>query len=180
MIIFDTETTGLVQPATVPLTQQPQIIEFAAIKVDSKLKVIDRLEFKCNPGRPLPEIITKITGITDADLKNEKPFSHYYMDVANLFLGERAALAHNFPFDRDLLTFELRRINKGRNFPWPIQHICTVELTRHITGKFMKLTALYEHAFGKKLDQKHRAMDDVEDLLEVCKWLKKQGILEVP
>lgn len=45
-IVFDTETTGLLKPESAPLSEQPQIIEFAGIKVDfDTLEEIDRLEF---------------------------------------------------------------------------------------------------------------------------------------
>ena len=36
MILFDTETTGLVQAYATPLADQPHIIEFAALKLSDK------------------------------------------------------------------------------------------------------------------------------------------------
>ena len=38
IIMFDTETTGLLLPEGAPLENQPQIIEFAAIAMDNTSK----------------------------------------------------------------------------------------------------------------------------------------------
>jgi DNA polymerase III epsilon subunit-like protein len=81
MILFDLETTGLPKAEGSDLDIQPHIIEFGAIKLDDELKEISRIEFLCNPGQPLEPIITKITGLTDADLKDERPFVAYYNEV---------------------------------------------------------------------------------------------------
>lgn len=177
MIVFDTETTGLVKNESLPLDKQPKIIEFGAIKVDSDLKEIDRIEFLVNPGEKLEPIITKITGIKDSDLKDESPFVEYYGALCNFFLGEDTMAAHNLPFDRSLLLFELQRIGKQYQFPWPSYHICTVERTTSITGKYMKLEALYQHYFKEDPKQTHRAIEDVELLLKVMRKMKEDGFL---
>lgn len=176
MIIFDTETTGLPKPSAAGLDAQPRIIEFAAVKVDKKLKVIDKLEFLCNPGIPLDAVITKITGLKDSDLEDKHPFAVHYEALCNFFLGEDSMLAHNVNFDRQLLEFDLTRIGKQFNFPWPANHLCTVEATYHLKNRRLKLVELYEMAKGKPLAQTHRAMDDVEALLDCVRWIKKEGI----
>ena len=86
MIVFDVETTGLPKAEGSDLDMQPQIIEFGAIKLDDDLKEIDRIEFFCNPNQPLPAVIKKITGITDDQLKDEKPFVAYYQQLCEFFL----------------------------------------------------------------------------------------------
>jgi len=176
MIIFDTETTGLVQPSVVPLDQQPRIIEFAAIKTKGN-DIVCEIEFKLNPGIKLSPEITKITGLMDKDLENMPCFADKYVEVAKFFLGEDILVAHNCSFDVALLSFALQRIGKGCQFPWPYRHICTVEATHHIKNRRMKLTEVYEHYFGVSLAQKHRAMDDVKDLWEVVKKLKLEGLI---
>src|SRR4051812_6260290 len=178
MIIFDTETTGLPKPTVVPLDQQPHIIEFAAVKLSDKtLHETDRVTFLVNPGVPLEPIITKITGLRDSDLKNEKPFSARYLELVRFFLGEEMLIAHNAPFDVALLTFELQRLDMLTKFPWPFRHVCTVERTQHLTGSYMKLEKLYTHLFGRDPEQKHRAMGDVELLMDVVRELRRKGEL---
>lgn len=176
MIIFDTETTGLPK-AGGTLNQQPKIIEFAAIKIDENLEIKGEFEALVNPGEPLDPFIVKLTGITDEKLKDKPPFAGIYLSLCEFFLGETTMLSHNLPFDRDMMRYDLHRLSKVSAFPWPSNHLCSIELTRHLKKKKLKMVDLYKLAFGKELDQKHRAMDDVMALFEIVKWMKEQKIL---
>ena len=179
IIVFDTETTGLPKASPAPLSQQPFIIEFAGVKVtdDKEMEVIEEIEFKCRPPNPLPEIITKITGLTDDDLKDCKTFPEYYETLIDFYWGVKTMLAHNIAFDRNLVEFELMRINKVLQFPWPIHHVCTIEQTMKIRGYKLNLKKLYHYLFEEELEQRHRAMDDVIQLLKVSRELRKRGML---
>jgi len=185
IIIFDTETTGLDKPLTTPLPQQPFIIEFAAVKVtdDDDMEIIDEIEFKCKPPNKLSEDIKKfhkkneMTGLSDEDLVKEKTFPFYYGELIQFFFATKTMIAHNVGFDRSLLKFELMRMNKVLQFPWPTNHICTIEQTRSIKGDRLKLIDLYKYLFGSELVQKHRAMDDVIQLTKICRELRKRKLL---
>lgn len=178
MIIMDCETTGLPEPGLVPLDQQPRIIEFGAIKVDEEtLAPLDTIHFLCNPGIPLPPIITKITGLRDADLKGAKRFAAHLNSLTDFFLGQRTIVAHNEAFDHRMLELELARLDRVTQFPWPPVRRCTVELTAHRTGKYLKLTELYTMLFGRDPAQQHRALGDVEILHEVCIRLRQEDVL---
>jgi DNA polymerase III epsilon subunit-like protein len=175
MIVFDLETTGLPKAEGADLDNQPRIIEFGAIKLDNKLKEVDRTEFFCNPGHPLPPVITKITGITDDELKDKKPFIAHYEHICEFFLGEKTLVAHNLPFDRKILKFELERLDKLTAFPWPYKHICTVEVGEVIWGKKRKLVDIYLEVTGKEHKGAHRSIADVEALIEILQWYRKEG-----
>ena len=176
MIVFDLETTGLPKAEGSDLDLQPKIIEFGAIKVtDSHFKEIDRIEFMCNPGHNLDPKIIKITGIKDEDLKDQKPFISHYKKLAEWFLGEKTFAAHNLPFDRKVLRYELERVDKLTKFPWPIEHICTVEVGQSVWGKMRKLGDIYEEIMGKKIEGAHRSLNDVEATIEILKWYRKEG-----
>lgn len=178
MIIWDTETTGLPKPETCPLDEQPRIIEYAGIKLDDKtLKEKGRMEFICNPGIKLDEVITKITGLADRDLEDKPPFVAFYPKLVDFYLGERSMVAHNLPFDRSLLTFDLMRIDCLTKFPWPPKHICTVEASMGVRGYRLKLELLHEIVTGMKHKDAHRAMNDVEALVTCVRWLRKEGYL---
>lgn len=180
MILIDNETTGLKEVSTVPLEQQPRIIEFAALRLDDKtLKETGALHFMIHPGKgiSLSDEIVKITGITDSDLKGQPPFAGRYQAIVDFFLGERTLVAHNLPFDRDVLAMELMRLGRPYQFPWPPVHICTVELTQGITGKYMKQEDLYQHFFGRPANQTHRALDDVRQLAEIVRRLRKEKMI---
>jgi DNA polymerase III epsilon subunit-like protein len=175
--LFDTETTGLLLPEGAPLANQPRIIEFAAIKINPQLEEVGRLEFMCNPGLPLPAIITKITGITDKDLYGKLMFDHYISDLIDFFSDVDIVVAHNVNYDMGMLSNELRRNNSFDKFPWPSTNICTIEATYHIHNRRMKLEQAYEHFCNKPVINKHRAMGDVETLLELTKKLVEEGLL---
>jgi len=176
MIIFDLETTGLPKAEGSDLDMQPRIIEFGAIRVtDGNLEEYDRLEFFCNPGHPLDPIITKITGITDEMLKDEKPFIAHYEKLCNFFLGEKTMVAHNLPFDRKVLKFDLERIDKLLHFPWPFEHICTVEVGESVWGKKRKLGDIHKDVTGEEIKDAHRSVNDVEATIRILKWYRNEG-----
>ena len=177
MIIFDLETTGLPKAEGSDLILQPKIIEFGAVKLDGDFHETDKLEFFVNPGMQLDPKITKITGITDDMLKDEKPFIAYYKILAEWFCGEKILVAHNLPFDRKVLRFELERYDKLTKFPWPYDHICTVEVGESVWGKKRKLGEIYSEITGKEHKGAHRSIADVRATAEIVRWYASKGHL---
>ena len=176
MIAFDLETTGLPKAEGSNLDEQPKIIEFGAVKLDDEsLKEVDRLEFFVNPNQILEPKITKITGITDDMLKEAKPFIAHYKKLCEFFVGEKTLVAHNLPFDRKILRFELQRADKMTMFPWPFNHVCTIEIGESVWGKKRKLIDIYHEVTGKEHTNAHRSINDVLAMVEVIKWYKKEG-----
>lgn len=170
MIIFDTETTGLLEASLASIEKQPRIIEFAAVKgefIDDRFFIDRQLHFLVNPGIPVDKKWLKTLGIGEHDLEGEPRLVKFLGELQNFFLGQRQMVAHNLPFDRGVLAEELKRIDRLLNFPWPIQHLCTVELTQDLHLKDRKLTTLYEHYMKEPLKQTHRAMDDVMALVKI-------------
>lgn len=179
IIVFDTETTDLVGKEATPLEKQPHMTEFAAIKLDPEtLEEVDRLEFLVNPKQKLMPHIVKITNITDKMLEKKPTFGGYYPKLINFFIGGTEIVAHNCTFDVDILRFELMRIDRLLQFPWPPTHTCTVEQTLHIKGERMSLKNLYKHLFnGEVFKDAHRAMSDVEALTRCYRELKKLKVI---
>ena len=178
MIVFDLETTGLPLAEGADLNLQPRITEFGAIKLDEDLKEIDVIEFLVNPGIPLDPKITKITGLTDDMLKDQKPFIARLDQIVDFFLGERILVAHNLPFDRAILKFELERVGRILSFPWPPEQICPVEVGETVWNKKRKLGDIYLEVTGQEHKGAHRAIADVRALIEIVKWYKKEGNLD--
>jgi DNA polymerase-3 subunit epsilon len=175
LIVFDLETTGLPKAEGSDLDMQPKIIEFGAIKLTEELIEVDRLEFFCNPKHMLDPKITKITGITDDMLKDQKPFIAHLDRLNEFFLGTKRMFAHNLGFDRQILKFELERLDKVTSFPWPYEHTCTVEVGQRVWGKMRKLGDIYEELFEEKIEGSHRSMNDVEATLRIIDWYAKEG-----
>ncbi len=181
MIIWDTETTDLVKPVATRLSQQPQIIEYAAIKLDDKtLEEVGRLEFKFKNDSPLQPQIIKITGLRDSDLINMPKFGEKLHELREFHLGERIFVAHNLAFDSNMLQIELRRLDAMHKFPWPYHGIDTVNETYHIKGFRLNLSKLHEHCFGKPFEGAHRAMVDVEALTRCVIHLIKAKVITIP
>ena len=174
MIIIDTETTSLLKPEVADLAQQPHIIEIALIRLDEhSYEEVERYDTLLKPGEPLDEDLhKKITGLTNADLEDAPSFLELYDGIADFMLGEQSIIAHNAAFDMGVLVVELRRIGKEFAFPYPPNQVCTVERTKHIKGRRMRLIELYEMKMGKPLKQTHRAMGDAEALADVVRAMK--------
>ena len=174
-VIFDTETTGLIRHASTKLDDQPRIIEFAGIRINSKGKELRRLEFICNAGVKLTEEIINITGITQAQVDKAKPFKSFQTQMVLLFQNADCSVAHNHAFDRQIVDFDCKR-NK-MTWIWPKRSICTIEATEYIKGRRMKLIELHEYLFGEPFVGAHRAMTDVEALTRCFKELLKREIV---
>jgi DNA polymerase III epsilon subunit-like protein len=167
-IVHDWETTGLTLHPGVPAYRQPRAIEFGGALVDCKTgEVVDELGFLVNPGETIEPIITKITGLTNAELAEAEPFEAHLEKLAAFFGRAGLAVAHNLPFDRQILFGELDRLGRRGHFPWPGRELCTVNTFVDRWGRFPKLTEVYEWTFGEQLAQTHRALDDVRALAGV-------------
>ena len=179
MIVFDTEATGFPRKAAEPLSSQPRLIEFAGIKLDEDMKEVGRIEFLCNESAcPLPPRIVEITGITDETLKGAQDFAFHYEPLCEFLLGERTWVAHNISFDLSIVRYELERLERLLQFPFPPHALCSMRATAHLNeGRNMKMEHLHEKLFTIPFKTKHRAMADVEALTEIVRELRKREIV---
>lgn len=165
IIVADTETTGIPLPSSVPIEKQPRIIELGLV-VRSFDEIIGEYNWLFNPGNlPLPQEITKITGLTDADLIDQLSFKEQLDEIIEIFSGADVFIAHNAPFDTSILKFALQ-MAECNNFPWPDIIICSAQEMMSHFGYRPKAAELYEHFVGKKIKQTHRALDDAKMLNE--------------
>ncbi|WP_339839928.1 3'-5' exonuclease [uncultured Flavobacterium sp.] len=107
---MDTETTGLLKPDLTAIEFQPFMTELCMIKFDKNFEVIAKYNSLFKIPIPVPEIITKITGITDEALEDQPTFSEELKKISNFMTGVNHVIGHNVNFDMDVLKFELRRI----------------------------------------------------------------------
>ena len=143
-ILFDTETTGLLQPSINELKAQPYIVEFYAVKIDDDFNVLGEFESYIKPPIPIPPEVSKIHGIDDAKVNRCPAFSDLASDLCNFFVGVDTLVAHNLPYDRSMLANELLRCDMLLKFPWPANHVCTVEKSMWIEQRRMNLSKLHE------------------------------------
>lgn len=176
-ILFDTETSGLIQNELMPVKDQPHIIELYACIVDDEVgpEPLEELEFLCKPPVKLEPIITNITGLTDAILRDKPAFQHYAPEVQKFWKRANAVVAHNLAFDHAMLRHEFARI--GQELEWPKILCCTVASTEHLQGFRLTLQKLHEHLFGQGFEGGHRARIDVLAMARCWVELRKRGEL---
>jgi len=180
LIFLDTETTALLAVEAADLQHQPHIVEIYAIKTDDFLRKVSIFHKLIKPPIKIPPEVIKIHGIDDDAVKNEKPFAGYYRMLADYFIGVTHMIGHNLQYDKRMLLYELQRINKQHNFPWPPRDICTVEEIQKIKGHRMSLGDLHEELFGMRFDNAHRAEDDTEALLRVYQEMLRRNMVKGP
>ena len=161
-VVLDIETTG-----ASPF-EGNSITEIGAIKVKGGVK-LDSFNELINPGSPLPQYITNLTGITD-EMLYDKPGISAVLPSFIQFIGEPSEtilVAHNSPFD---LSF-LKSAAKSIGITWPnYRTIDTVKFARYVIERFevanYKLSTLADFV-GTSTTPSHRAMKDVESTVEV-------------
>ncbi len=99
-IVLDIETTGLFPSAN-------EIIELGAIKYcDGEEAAVFHSFIK--PAAGVPAQVTKLTGITDADLADAPAAPGVLMEALR-FIGSLPLVAHNAPFDIRFLSASLQK-----------------------------------------------------------------------
>ena len=185
VILFDCETTDLIRNSALPLEKQPRIIELFAKKIQlpanvwgdqDKWEDVSEYERIFNPGIPIPEIITQITGIDDAAVKDQDKIKKHWPKIRKFFEGASYCVAHNLSFDKRIMEFEQQRYNPKQKFPFP-KGICTIESTMSLKGYRLNLQALHVELFGEGFKKAHRARNDVEAMERCFKFLWEKGDL---
>ncbi|MDQ3018315.1 MAG: 3'-5' exonuclease [bacterium] len=150
--IVDVETTG-----GNPFFNR--VIEIGLLRVE-KGEVVEEYQTFLNPGIPIPEFITKMTGISEEHVASAPTFEELADDVLAKF--ENAIfVAHNSQFDYGFLHEEFRRLGYGFN----VDQLCTVKLSRTLFPEFKRhnLTELIAR-YKFECANRHRAFDDAKVL----------------
>lgn len=165
---FDCETTGLIRAGDL---NPPRIIDIGLVTVDTSApNNIQRWGTLVNPGIPVPEKITALTGITTQQLKLQPTFADILPALRQRLACADAFVSHNAYFDVNMLLIEAHHI--GTSILFPDKVICTVDETYSILGHKLSLPELWAYAVGTPYKEKHRAITDAEDLSVICSALK--------
>ncbi len=149
-VIFDFETTGLD-------SLRDRIIEIGAIKYQNGQRVSE-FSFLIKPDIPLPEIASRITGIT-ADMLENQPAIEDILPQFLHFIDKAVLVAHNAEFDMAFLKHACSRI--GYQLEWSC--FCTLKLARQLLPDLesKNLDSLAQH-FGLSFAARHRSIGDCE------------------
>lgn len=169
--LLDVETTG--RDASVD-----RVVELGIV-VGRNGDVVARYNWLVNPGMPIPEEVSKIHGITDADVADKPRFEAIAAEVVRA-LGGCVPAAYNAQFDRAFVMSELSRAKidgaGAPAFARDVDWIDPLIWARDIQSD-EKSRALGDVAarLGVKLENAHRAQDDAEAALRVLYALGKDA-----
>jgi len=151
VVAFDFETTGL-NP------RRDEIIEAGVVRLQTT-GITDTFQQLYHPTIPIPEIITRITGITNDDVKDQPRLEAVFPALFAALDGDWF-VAHNAPFDRDFLRQACRSCGVAyKGIDGKI--VDTLELSRLLLPWLPshRLENVAAH-FGVTLNSAHRAADD--------------------
>lgn len=94
VVVLDTETTGLSH-------RENELIEIAAARLRGR-EIVDRFDTFVKPSGPIPEEITELTSITNADVAHAPSAEEAVAGLAE-FVGGAPVIAHNAAFDRGFI-----------------------------------------------------------------------------
>ncbi|MEL7591424.1 MAG: helicase C-terminal domain-containing protein [Anaerolineaceae bacterium] len=163
IVAIDIETTGL-EP------QKDAIIEIAAVRFNGH-RVEAEWSKLINPGRPIPRLITQLTGITDEMVRHAPPLNAVIQELDD-FVGDDTVLGHNVRFDLSFL--QRQRILKFN----PV--VDTYELASiALPGNSRYNLGTLGYTLGILIPNSHRALDDAR-LTHAVYHTLMQKLLELP
>ncbi|HYX35567.1 MAG TPA: 3'-5' exonuclease [Oligoflexus sp.] len=150
LVIFDFETTGLD-------SLRDRIIEVGAIKYQNGQRVAD-FSTLIKPDIPLPEVASRITGITSEMLENQPSIEDVLPSFLQ-FIDRSLLVAHNAEFDMAFLKNACHRL--GYQIEWSC--FCTLKLARQLLPDLesKNLDSLAQH-YGLSFAARHRSIGDCE------------------
>ena len=160
-VVFDLETTGL-------SPEYEDIIEFGATKV-SDGKIVETKQFFVKPTKPIPQIITDITNISDEDVKDAKPESEAILDIRDFF-ADHTIVAHNANFDITFVNSKLEKYGfKAINNP-TIDTMVVSRITLPTAKRYRLENVASKYNVNYDSTVAHRADYDADVLAKV--WIK--------
>jgi len=148
--IIDVETTG-------GNPQSDFITEIAIIVHDGE-KVVDTFQSLVNPQVPVPDFITRITGIDNDMLRDAPKFYEIARQIVEMTEGA-IFVAHNARFDYSFIQKEFRRLG----FTFTRKQLCTVKWSRKLIPGLSSYSL--KNLCGEleiENPQAHRAMSDTQ------------------
>ncbi len=147
-VVLDVETTGL-------NTHADEIIEIGAVRIENGVEVGEFSEL-IDPGRPVPERVVEITGITSAMLRGKRTLMQVMPEFAKFCEGA-VLVAHNASFDMSFFRRAFRQA--GLPFQFPILDTLALVRNQYPQLKSHKLGNMCKQ-LGISLLNAHRAVHD--------------------
>ncbi|HEX2078855.1 MAG TPA: exonuclease domain-containing protein [Longimicrobium sp.] len=171
-VVVDVETTGGAP------SRGHRVTEVAAVRVSGG-QVRDTFCTLVNPERPIPGMITGLTGITNAMVADQPRFAQIARQVSAAIEG-CVFVAHNAAFDWRFICHEM---GMATGMTLSGRQLCTVRLSRRLLPQLPSRSldglALF---FGVEIESRHRALDDAvataHVLLRLIDLAEEQGVTD--
>lgn len=174
LLFVDTETTGF-------SPERDRIIELTAITIRPgktgwyRYRTYDSF-IQLPRYSHIPSKITELTGITDSDLLlHGAPEQYVANEFCHMISTEKTLLiAHNARFDVKFINAMLERQCSSYHL-WHLDYLDTLKVYKDRVPKNHKLSdAIAHYGLDQIVSNSHRAIDDVEALIEVAKAMNKE------
>lgn len=155
LVLLDCETTG-------GNALRDRLTEVALIEITDGVET-DRWQTLINPGISIPPWISKLTGITDSMVANQPSFADIAEELHQR-LADKVFVAHHVRFDYGFIRESFRRIG----ITFSAKTLCSVKISRLLYPEQRRhgIDAIVAR-LGLTINQRHRAMDDAQVILEL-------------
>ncbi|MFZ5632512.1 MAG: PolC-type DNA polymerase III [Bacillota bacterium] len=104
LVVIDTETTGLKPQAG------DEIISIGACRIEGDRVLPEVFHRLVNPNRPIPRLITELTGISEEMVAGAEDFCTVVADFLD-YLKDSVIIGHCIEFDINFLNYKLKPYN---------------------------------------------------------------------
>jgi DNA polymerase III epsilon subunit-like protein len=179
VLVFDTETTGVIPKLFLPIHKMPYIVQLAFVMYDTDTNtLISNFSFNELINIPshveIPEGASKVHNIYKNDCKSKGiPIQKAITSFATAYSKADIIVAHNIVFDNRMIMIECERYNIPCFITEEIS-LCSMKLTRNFCGiiavnsktgekyiKNPKLEELHQKMFNWKPKFLHDALVDL-------------------
>jgi ATP-dependent DNA helicase DinG len=154
LAVVDLETTGLSEDPNA------EIAEVGIVLLDSGSASVRTVDGLIHPERPLPLVVQRLTGLTDADLASAPRIGEVAREIGGVLAG-RAIVAHNASFERHFLGRFVDPALKSARY-LDTQDLFSVT---HPDTPDLRLETFTRWLLGR--EERHRALEDAVDTAQV-------------
>lgn len=155
VVFLDTETTGV--------NDEAEFCELAIANNKGEV-LLDRM---IKPSVPMTEGASQVSGITDEMLKNKPEYKEIHNDIKNVTDG-KVIVGWNLDFDIRII----KQTSEKNGEVIDLNDNTVIDLMKVFGDYFKTNVWLKQDEVGqafKMNSEKHRALDDVLDMIELCK-----------